>query len=576
MLAVRYIKETLRFKRFMLEALILMIFISGIQLVFPQYIRTMLDDYIPNMRVREAVFYFFIIIGVFFARSIMIVRRNRQMLNFGFRFIYQLRMRLMRHLQLLSSRYYDKTPMGDILIRITDDINHVEALTTDALIYLVTDSIIIVGVSVILFLTDVRLALAVLAIMPVYILNFIFFKNKLSQKHRVIQRNYSDFSSAVSESIAGFKIIKSFTLEKFKNRKLEQFIGRDADMRIDVHTNEAVFKVIGEFLTIIGTALVLLYGGYLVMQGEISVGQVVAFYTYVSYLYSPLLQFTGTIQIVQRGLVSMERIYELLDTRPWPAEKSGAIDPRPIKGSVEFKNVTFYYEKSKLPNLRNINFKVVPDSCTALVGESGGGKSTILNLILRFYDPTEGQVLIDDKDTRDVKINPLRNSISVILQEGFLFSGTVYDNIRMGRLEASDSEIEESAQNAQAWKLISSLPQGMQTKLGEGGIQLSGGQKQLIALARATLRNAPIVLLDEPTSAMDAETESLVQKSLTNLLKGRAAIIIAHRLSTIRMADEILVVRRGEIIQHGSNKELLKQGGYYKRLNDLQFGINDA
>ncbi|MFH0918897.1 MAG: ABC transporter ATP-binding protein, partial [Fibrobacterota bacterium] len=461
-----------------------------------------------------------------------------------------------------------------IMTRMLDDIMNVENMTTNAVLNLVTDFVIIGGVLFMLFSMNVKLALAALAILPLYLLNFRYFSGHLRKRNRDIQRNYSELSSEFSESISGIRVIKSFSLEQFKGKRIGRYMDQDLDMRISTYTFNAVFQVISEFLTIIGTASILFYGGYLVMKGTITVGQVVAFYTYVGYLYGPLLQIVSVVQGVQRGLVSAERIYELLDIKPWPAEKAEAVDPRPAKGRIEFHNVTFFYEHSKLPSLKDVNLILEPGKTTALVGTSGAGKSTLMSLVLRFYDPTEGKVTLDGRDLRDMTIDGLRHCLSIVMQEGFLFTGTVADNIRMGRLGATDKEVEEAARRAGALDFITALPKGMHTLIGEQGQNLSGGQKQLIAIARAILRNAPVVLLDEPTAAMDSETEYKVQASLTELSKTSATLIIAHRLSTIQRADEILVMQKGQIVERGTHESLLATGIYYKRLYHLQFELH--
>jgi subfamily B ATP-binding cassette protein MsbA len=422
-----------------------------------------------------------------------------------------------------------------------------------------------------LFSMDWSLALAALAIMPFYAISFRYFRGRLRQRNRDIQKNYSALSSEFSESISGVRIIKSFSLEEYKGRKLTGFFDKDVDMRISTYTLNAVFQVISEFFTILGTALILFYGGYQVMQGRLTVGQVVAFYTYVGYLYSPLMQIVGMVQVIQRGLASIERIYELLDISPWPHEKPHAEDPGQVKGEVEFRDVTFCYDHAREPSLTKISFKLTPGKTTALVGMSGAGKSTIVNLILRLYDPTEGRILLDGKDLKDLKTDRMRQCMSTVTQEGFLFSGSVMDNIRMGRLEASDGEVIDAAREAGALQFIEATPEGFRTQIGEQGMNLSGGQKQLIAIARAILRNAPVVLLDEPTSAMDSETESLVQQAIDHLGRDRATLIIAHRFTTVVRADEILVMKKGQITERGTHQELLNLNGYYKRLYHLQF-----
>lgn len=571
MLLRRYLRDTLTLKRHLIEAMLLMGFISAIQLLLPQFIRKMLDDYIPNKKLHEALVYFLLIVGAFLIRGVMLVRRNHQMLNFGYRFIYDMRMRIMRQLQLLSSRYFDKVPMGDTLTRMLDDIMNVENMTTNSLLNLVTDGIIIIGVLIMLFYMEWSLALAALCIMPFYILNFRYFRVRLRKRYKEIQQNYSALSSEFSESLSGIKIIKSFSLDEFKGRQLEQYVGQDVALRIRAYTMNAVFSVISEFLTILGTALILFYGGYLVMNGRISVGEVVAFYTYVGYLYHPLQQIVSMTQVIQRGLTSAERVYELLDISPWPVERKDAVDLSACRGELEFRNVCFTYEGMKEPTLSDISFEVRPGKMVALVGSSGAGKTTILNLVLRFYDPRSGEALIDGKDLKLYKIASLRNQMATVLQEGFLFSGTVCDNIRMGRLDACDREVEEAAKTANIWEFIQSLPDGMRTILGVKGVNLSGGQKQLIAIARAMLRGAPLVLLDEPTSAMDSVTEFMIHNALSHLRQERSVIIIAHRLSTIMTADEILVMRKGRIEERGAHHELLAMNGFYKQLYDLQF-----
>lgn len=571
MLLRRYLKDVLQLRRHLVEALILMGFISGIQLMLPQFIRKMLDDYIPNKKLHEALIYFILIVSAFLIRAFLVVRRNHQMLNFGYRFIHRLRMRIMRQLQLLSSRYFDKTSMGDILTRMLDDIMNVENMTTNSLLSIITDGLIIVGVLVLLFRMDWTLALAALCIMPFYLVNFQFFRGRLRKRYRDIQQNYSALSTEFSESLSGIKVIKSFSLDEFKSKKLEHYVGQDVDMRIRTYTMNAVFLVISEFLTILGTALVLFFGGYLVMIGRLTIGEVVAFYTYVGYLYSPLQAIVNMTQVIQRGLTSTERVYELLDISAWPVERPDAVDLKSCQGHLVFRHVSFAYDTTQEQTLLDINFEITPGKMVALVGSSGSGKTTILNLILRFYDPASGAILLDNSDIRDFKIQSLRHFMGTVLQEGFLFSGTLCDNIRMGRLDATDQEVEDAAKAANIWDFIQGLPDGLHTVVGERGRHLSGGQKQLVAIARVLLRNAPIVLLDEPTSAMDSVTEFQIHGALSRLREKRSIIIIAHRLSTILSADEILVMQKGRIVERGTHDELLSLNGFYKQLYDLQF-----
>ncbi|MBL8028101.1 MAG: ABC transporter ATP-binding protein [Fibrobacteres bacterium] len=567
----RYVRDTMPLKRYLIEGVVLMLAVSGIQLLLPQFIRTMLDDFIPHSKVREAFIFFILILVAYAIRGFLTVRRNQQMLRFGYGFIYDLRLRLMRQLQLLSSRYYDHTPMGDVMTRMLDDVMNVENMTTNSLLNLVTDLVVVAGVLVMLFSMSVPLTIASLSIMPLYYLNFRHFRPLLRKKNREIQKNYSELSSEFSEAVAGVRVIKSFALEKHKGEKFKSFLDADMEMRISTYTKNAVFQVTGEFLTILGTVLVLFYGGWLVMKSTMSIGEVVAFYTYVGFLYQPLMRFVGMVQVVQRGLASIERIYEVLDTTPNPEEKKDALELESVKGHVEFSNVRFAYEGSEEAAVNDATFSIKPGKTVALVGMSGAGKTTIVNLMMRFYDPINGTIKLDGHDLRDIKIESLRSNCALVLQEGFLFSGTVYDNIRMGRLSATDEEVVAAAKAACANEFIESMPEGYLTLIGEKGRNLSGGQKQLIALARAMLRKAPIVILDEPTSAMDSETEHWVRLSIEQLTKNSSTLIIAHRLSTIQRADEILVMKKGRIAERGRHEELLEQNGYYKKLFHLQF-----
>ncbi len=363
--------------------------------------------------------------------------------------------------------------------------------------------------------------------------------------------------------------MRAFNLEDVRKKQFNKYISEDRRLRIKTYTFNALFSSITEYLTVLGILLVLGLGGYFaIIKGTMTGGAVVAFYTFLGFLYNPIVRLSSTTSIIESGLSSITRIYKVLDTVPTPPEKENPLVPVDrAKGEINFKDVTFFYDGAEKPAVQNINLTIKAGSTLALVGTSGGGKSTIISLITRFYDPTSGELFLDEIDLKEYELQWLRMNISLVLQEGFLFWGTIRENIRYGRLSATDAEVEKAAELAFAKEFIDELPNGFDTPLGERGISLSGGQKQRIAIARAILKNAPILILDEATSALDNESEVKIQKAMEQLSTDRTTIVIAHRLSTIRKADKIIVMKDGQIIECGSHNELIEKAGEYYRLH---------
>lgn len=542
----------------------------AIAMTLPRFFKIIIDDYIPAKNFNGILYGCLIIAALYFLRMGALIYRNNRMLNFGYHYIYDLRTRLMQHFQLLSFRYYDRATTGDIMNRMLDDVMNTEMMTTNSLIFMLEDVLIIITVTIILVYMNIPLGIIAVSVIPIYAIIHKKFSKKIGEMNREIRDNYAGLSTEFHNSIAGLKIIRAFTLEDHKKMAFNKYILEDRHLRIKTYTFNALFISLTEYITIIGILIVLLGGGYFaIIQNRMTVGDIVAFYTYLGYLYQPIIRLSNTTTVIEAGVSSIRRIYEVFDTIPSPPEKPDAIIPDSMaKGHIVFENVSFIYDSSNKPAIHDISFSVEPGECIALVGRSGAGKSTILNLVTRFYDPTKGRILVDDYDLRDLQILWLRQNISLVLQEGFLFWGTIRENIRYGNINADDRQVESAAKLANAYDFIMDLPKGFDTPLGERGVGLSGGQQQRIAIARAILKDSPILILDEATSALDTESEYKIREALDTLVANRTTFIIAHRLSTIKNADRIFVMDNGQIVETGDHAGLLaKKGPYYHLYN---------
>jgi ABC-type multidrug transport system fused ATPase/permease subunit len=565
----RYVSSTRPYQKYIFIALIMMIVMVSIQILLPKFFEKIIDQYIPQKQFGQVVLGAAILLGLYFIRMFAFILRNNRMLHFGYYYIYDLRNRLMHHFQYLSFRYFDRTKTGDIMNRMLDDVMNTEMMTTNSLIYLLEDVLLIFSVSIIMGFMNWQLTVISLLILPVYLFVHKYFRRNLHIKNRNIRDNYAQLSSEFHDSIAGIRVIRAFNLEDHRKGQFNKYLLEDRHLRIDTYTNNAIFVGITEYLTILGIILVLVGGSYFaIIKGTMSAGTIVAFYTYLGYLYNPIIRLSNTTTIIEAGLSSIKRIYEVLDT-PTPPEKINPVIPSgKAKGKIEFKNVSFHYDGSHEAALNNISFGVEPGKTIALVGQSGGGKSTLINLVIRFYDPTFGSIYLDGHDLKDLQLKWLRQNISLVLQEGFLFWGTIRENIRYGKMGATDEEVVHAAELANAREFIEQFPNGFDTPLGERGIGLSGGQRQRIAIARAILKNAPILILDEATSALDNESEAKIQNALKTLLANKTTFVIAHRLSTIRSADEIFVLHQGKIAEYGNHEDLLQKRGFYFNLQN--------
>lgn len=488
----------------------------------------------------------------------------------GQRVIYDLRSDLFRHIQKLSFNFFDKRPAGSVLVRVTNDINSLQDLFTNGVVNLMIDSVQLIGIMVILLLINWKLGLAVMITVPIMFL----VSTKLRQKIRIawqdVRMKNSRINSHLNESIQGIRVTQAYTQEQ---ENMNYFDAMNMDNRKSWNKASAMNQAFGPIIEMtggLGTMILFWFGAYLIQSGELTVGFLVAFSTYVSNFWDPINRLGQMYNQLLVAMASSERIFEYLDEQPTVQDKPNAALLPEIEGDIRFDKVVFEYEKGRAA-LKGIDLDVKAGQSIALVGHTGSGKSTIINLISRFYDVKSGSITIDGKDVREVTLQSLREQIGIVLQDTFIFSGTIRDNIRFGRLDATDQEVEDAARAVDAHDFISKLPGGYDTEVEERGSALSMGQRQLLSFARALLANPRILILDEATASIDTETEVKIQEALKILLQGRTSFIVAHRLSTIRHADKIVVLDHGEIKEEGTHAELTSREGIYNGLIEAQF-----
>ncbi|WP_079529687.1 ABC transporter ATP-binding protein [Halobacillus hunanensis] len=489
--------------------------------------------------------------------------------------IYDLRQHLFSHVQRLSHKFFDSRSAGSILVRIMNDINSLQELFTNGIINLLMDVVMLTGIIVILFALSPKLALAILVIMPIMFYISTKLRRNIRRSWQQVRIQQSRLNSHLNESLQGVRITQSFSQE---NENAEYFNGVNTDNFQSWNTatrKSAMFRPFVEMSNAVGTVILVAYGAHLILQGDIEIGTFVSFAFFLGMFWEPISRLGQMYNQLLMAMAASERIFEFLDEQPNVQEKQNAQELTDMKGHIEFDHVQFAYDEKRIA-LHDISLEMKQGETVALVGHTGSGKSTIANLISRFYDPTKGAVKIDGTDLRDATIDSVRQQISVVLQDTFIFSGTIMENIRFGRPTASDQEVMEAAKVVGADDFIQRLSDGYATEVEERGNILSAGERQLLSFARALLANPKILILDEATASIDTETEMKIQQALQRLLKGRTAIIIAHRLSTIREADTIYVLEHGKILEHGSHDRLMDQKGEYFELVKAQFQMLDA
>ncbi len=488
---------------------------------------------------------------------------------------HDLRRMVYAHIQRLSLAFHDEERTGDLISRVTSDIDAIQTFIMQGLLGILINVITLVGMIAVMFYLEWRFTLIALSVAPILFAVVYSYTRRIKKAARAVRKKEGELTSVVQEVLSSIRVVKAFAREDYEVKRLEEESLEEVELALRARSLKAKLTPIVDLVVAVGTALVLWFGARLVLQGSLSAGVLVVFIMYLGKMYKPMQELSKMTDTYSKAAVSYERIRELLETEKQVKDMKGAIRAPRFRGKVEFDHVSFSYV-SGASILENVSFTIRPGQLAALVGPTGAGKTSIISLIARFYDPLSGKIMIDDTDIRCFRQKSLRQQISFVLQETMLFRAPVWQNIAYGKPEASRSEITRAAELANASEFIEKLPEGYDTVLGERGMTLSGGQRQRIAIARAVIRDTPMLIMDEPTSGLDAASERLVFEALDRLIQDKTAIVIAHRLSTIRKADIIFVVQDGRIVESGRHADLLEESGLYATYYSLQFNSEES
>ncbi len=553
-------------------ASILMVIVSALQSALPLISKPAIDEIFMNKDMEALKWIPFAVIGIFLLRGICDYGRAVLMGSIGLSIVKNLRNKLYEQIQKQSLSFFADHPTGLLMSRITNDVQSVQAATSEAITSLIKDSFMLIGLVGVIFYTDWRMALIAMVVFPLTIYPLSKFGKKVRKVTKSTQMTMGTLSSLLQETISGTRIVKAFCMEKYENERFAAENKRLLKYNMKYVSVHAMSTPVMDFLAGLGIAAIIFYGGYNVINGHSTPGTFFSFLAALFMLYEPIKRLTNVNNTINQGIAGAERIFSIIDRDPDIEDKPNAGELPPITQGIDIQNVTFCYDT--VPVLKNINLHIKTGEVVAFVGMSGGGKTSLVNLIPRFYDVTSGRILIDGTDIRDVTLHSLRGQIAIVTQQTILFNDTVKRNIAYGDIDRTDEEILAAAKAANAHNFIIRLPQGYESNIGELGTKISGGEKQRISIARALLKNSPILILDEATSSLDTEAEIEVQEALDNLMKGRTTLVIAHRLSTIRNADRIVVLVNGEIAEEGTHEKLLSKKDEYYRLYNLQFKEN--
>jgi ABC-type multidrug transport system fused ATPase/permease subunit len=557
-------------KRHVLIATVTIILSSALQMVPPAATRYVIDELIPTANIRVIIAVAIAMIMLYLARYGLLYVSRYAVALASQQLVYELAQRLFENVERLSLRFYERNGTGDIISRATSDVGVIQQALTGGTVNGIVGIVNMVAYAIIMLVLDWKLALLVFSTLPMMGVASYVTSEMLRERYMTVRRTMSSVNGVLAENITGVRVAKAFAQEGASTERFQSRNRENLDANMSTASVQAISTPVIQTISALGMVLVMWFGAEWTMSGAMSLGTLVAFASYIVAFYQPVADLIQVNNTLQQALAAAERIFQFLDEKPEVVEKPGAIDLIEPRGHVRYEHVWFAYEKDK-PVLQDICIDARPGQIIALVGHTGSGKTTTINLLPRFYDPNAGRILIDGHDIRDLTIKSLRENIAVVLQETFLFAGTIRDNIAYGRLGASEDEIVAAAKEAYAHDFIMRLPGGYSWQVGEGGAMLSRGQRQRISLARAILRDPRILILDEATSDVDTETEMYIQRALDRVMRGRTVFVIAHRLSTIRNADQILVLDHGRIVERGTHEELLARGGHYRELYEIQF-----
>lgn len=552
----------------LLAAVIFMLLVSGSNLIVPWIIKDVIDKVLEDKDLHMLYMVILAILVVFFIRAIASFGNRFLMGYIGQGVIMDLRNTLYHHLQKLSIAYYDRRRTGDIMSNLTNDIGALQTAIVDNFVSIVQESAIFIGSFASMIYLQWKLTILCVILVPLVSQIVKFFGRKLHNSGRNVQERLADVTSILQETIQGVRIIRSFNRGSFEEARFRDINKKSFNANVRAIRQQSQMTPFVEFVAALAVCLIIWYGGVSVIDGVMTTGELIAFLIYAINLTNPTKRLAECFGNIQKSLAAADRVFAILDEKPEIQDKPNAPALVIKEGCVEARHVQFYYTKGH-PVLTDLNFVAEPGETIAIVGPSGAGKTTIANLLPRFYDVTGGAILIDGQDIRDVTVSSLRENIGLVPQDTMLFNTTVKDNVLYGRLDASDEEVWSALRAANAEKFVNELPQGIMTKVGDRGTVLSGGQRQRIAIARAILKNPAILILDEATSALDNESEKVVQEALDRLMVGRTSFVIAHRLSTIQNADQILVLDHGRIVERGRHEDLMALHGLYYELYTL-------
>ena len=563
-----------KYRKEVLTVLGLMFVILAVTVSNPLLIKYSIDSFIQKGQTEGLVYVALFAIVINIISAYCIRQRIRIMGHVSNKVLMEIRQELYEHIQKLSFNFFDNRPVGKILARVIGDVNSLKNILTNIVITLIPDFATVVVVLVIMIVLDVRLAMAAVALLPFLIIGMYLVEVRAHKRWQKFRKKNSNMNAFTHEDFSGIRVVQSFTAEPQTSKTFAGLLNELNETFMSAIKLNNLFWPLVEISWGIGTVLVFILGVRFLDTGDMTVGLLVAFTTYIAMFWNPIMNLSNLYNNLITSLAGAERIFEILDILPDISDESEATDMAPIKGDVRFNKVTFSYD-GKVEVLKDLSFHIKEGETIALVGPTGAGKSTIVNLVSRFYDINEGIIMIDGTNITSVSIESLRSQMGIMTQDTFLFSGTIKDNIRYGKLDASDTEIIEAAKAVHAHEFIMGFEDGYETKINERGSKLSVGQAQLIAFARTMIAKPSILILDEATSSIDTTTERLVQQGIESLLEGRTSFVIAHRLSTIQRADRIMVVDDQGITESGSHAELMEHKGHYYDLYMAQFKTAD-